>query len=100
MLIKVIATPDYENWFENLRIKEQVQIDARIARIETYAHFGDAKDLGDGLAELPWKNGRRVYFTKVGNVVILLLYGGMKNAPKKDIKKARLLIQKYVQFED
>lgn len=96
--MRVKRTLEFVDWFEALRLKEQAQIDARIQRIEQHDHFGDAKDLGDGLAELRWANGRRVYFTRLidsdGQMVLLIL-GGIKNAQKKEIKQARLLIQKY-----
>lgn len=42
-----------------------------------------------------WASGWRVYFTKEKSSVILLLSGGNKNAQKKDIQRARILIQKY-----
>ena len=47
------------------------------------------------VAELKWKNGIRVYFFKEDDETIFLLLGGLKNAQKKDIKKAKLLFQKY-----
>ena len=96
MLIK--RTVEFIEWFESLTIKEQAQVDARIERIEQHDHFGDARDLGEALAELRWKNGRRVYFTRVTMLdgsILLLILGGWKNAQKKDIKQARLLIRKY-----
>ena len=96
--VRVKKTTEFVSWYDTLMVKEQAQIDARLQRIEQHHHFGDAKDLGKGLAELRWSNGRRVYFTRViddlGNAVLLVL-GGLKNAQKKDIKQARLLIQKY-----
>lgn len=96
--MRVKRAEEFEEWFEEQTTKEQAQIDARIQRIEDHDHFGDAKDLGDGLAELRWANGRRIYFTRVvdrdGSLVLLIL-GGMKNGQKKDIKKSRLLVSKY-----
>lgn len=96
--MRVSRTEEFIEWFNSQAVKEQAQIDARLQRIEQYEHFGDAKDLGDGLAELRWANGRRVYFTRAlddhGQLVLVLL-GGFKNAQKKDIKQARLLIRKY-----
>ncbi len=97
MLLQVFRTKEFTDWFEELKIKEQLQIDTRIHFIQDYGHFGDSKSLGEGLAELRWKNGRRIYFTKIESMVILLLNGGLKNAQKKDIKKARLLIEKYAE---
>ena len=95
MQIFVERTPEFNDWFEGLNLKDQLQIDSRIQRIRDHAHFGDAKVLSEGLAELRWKNGRRVYFSKTGTVIILLLIGGLKNAQKKDIQKAHILLERY-----
>lgn len=57
--------------------------------------FWRCQSLGHGLAELRWNNGWRVYFVREKAAIILLLNGGNKNAQKKDIEKARILIQKY-----
>jgi len=95
MQIYIERTPEFNEWFEDLKLKDQLQIDSRIQRIRDHSHFGDAKNLGDGLAELRWKNGRRVYFSKTGPIIILLLNGGLKNAQKKDIQKARILLERY-----
>ena len=70
-------------------------VESRVFRIERYDHFGDAKHLGEGLSELRWKNGLRVYFARVGNRVVLLLHGGGKSDQKNDIKKARVLFERY-----
>ena len=80
-------------------LTEKLQVDSRIQRIRDHSHFGDAKSLGDGLAELKWKSGKRVYFAKTGPVIILLLNGGLKNAQKKDIQKARILLERYANSE-
>ena len=80
-------------------IKEQAQIQARIARIRTDGHFGIAKKLAESLAELKWGNGRRIYFTLTkdndedGNIIILLI-GGNKNTQDKDIRKAKSILKK------
>ncbi len=95
MSIRVKRSTEFIKWFDSLTLRDQVIIDARIARIETFEHFGDCKYLGEGLAELRWKNGFRVYFLKLNGEIILLLIGGLKNAQSKDIKKARILLQKY-----
>lgn len=50
--MRVKRTDEFEEWLDSLTIKEQAQVDARLQRIEEYGHFGDAKDLGEGLAEL------------------------------------------------
>jgi putative addiction module killer protein len=90
--------PEFVDWFEAQDLKGKAQVDARILKIESDGYFGDAKDLGDALAELRWKNGRRVYFSRVrdddGSMVLLIL-GGNKNGQSKDIRQARLLLRRY-----
>ncbi len=98
-MIEIKKTIEFETWYQNLREKEQTQIDARLQRIENAGHFGDAKYLGDSLAELRWKNGWRVYFFKESSIGIVLLIGGSKNAQEKDIQRARLLLRRYADFE-
>ncbi|MBA3954427.1 type II toxin-antitoxin system RelE/ParE family toxin [Candidatus Dependentiae bacterium] len=92
--VKIQQTEDFEDWFFNLTKKERLQITARLERITAYGHFGDSKFLGDGLYELRWKNGWRLYFVMIKDTLILLV-GGHKNDQEKDIKKARINIGHY-----
>jgi putative addiction module killer protein len=93
--MQVIRTPEFELWLETVPAKIQALVESRVFRIEHYDHLGDAKHLEDGLAELRWKNGLRVYFARVGQWVVLLVHGGGKNAQKSDIKKARAILERY-----
>lgn len=96
-MYRVVEIKEYIDWFKKQNLKEQAQIQARIARIINDGHFGTVRKLGKSLAELKWKSGRRIYFTitrdEEGNLIILLL-GGNKNTQQKDIKKAKALIKK------
>ena len=94
-MIYIKRASDYLNWFDNLNTKEQAQVKARMERIAIHEHFGDVKNLGEGLAELRWKNGWRVYFSNIGYKKIILLIGGHKNEQEKNIKKARLCIRRF-----
>jgi putative addiction module killer protein len=53
-------------------------------------NFGDCDSVGEGVSEMRVHvgPGYRVYFTRRGEVVYLLLVGGDKSAQKKDIKRA------------
>ena len=90
-------TEEFEKWLNQETEKSRYQIAARLARILEYNHFGDAKLLGNSLAELRWKCGRRIYYTvyKDNGKVVLLLIGGYKNGQTKDIQKAKKIIKKY-----
>ncbi len=48
----------------------------------------------DGIIELKWKSGLRIYTARIGKVVIIVLAGGTKNGQSKDIKKAKKLLEK------
>lgn len=98
--MRISVTTEFQTWLAQLSDKSRGQLNARLERIENHGYFGDTKYLGDQLFELRWTNGWRVYYTQSadfnGNIILLLLLlGGMKNAQKKDIKKARHLAQKY-----
>ena len=61
----------------------------RIERIE-FGNFGDHKSVGEGVWELRlnFGPGYRVYHTRVGSTVVLLLAGGTKASQKRDIRRA------------
>ena len=54
-------------------------------------NYGDYKSVGDGVLELRFNQGFRIYFTEVDNVIILLLCGGDKSTQQKDIEKAKII---------
>ncbi len=82
-------TTAFAAWLEKQSPKFRALVESRLNRIVESAHFGTAKNLGQGLAELKFKNGYRIYFVKLDVKKILLVLGGHKNAQKKDIKRAR-----------
>ena len=55
--------------------------------------LGDAKPVGEGVAELRVDHGSGygVYFAQRGRLLIILLCGGDKKSQKRDIKRAKAL---------
>jgi putative component of toxin-antitoxin plasmid stabilization module len=51
-MINISKTKEFQAWFDALTVKEQLKIESRLERIQNLEYFGDAKPLGDGLAEL------------------------------------------------
>ncbi len=95
MRYKILKTPEYEDWITKETERSQVQINDRLSRIECDGHFGIRKDLEDGVSELKWSNGRRLYYALIEELNILLLIGGNKNGQSKDISKAKKILRRY-----
>ncbi len=92
--IQWYQTPDGRDivgsWMASLRdVRAEAKILARIARLES-GNFGDWKRLAKGVCELRVDHGPgyRVYFSRVGSQVVLLLCGGDKSTQAGDIQKA------------
>ena len=68
----------------------QGRIVARIERLQL-GNFGNAKSVGEGVQELKmdFGPGYRVYFTRRGERIILLLCGGDKGSQSRDIARAK-----------
>ena len=97
--MEVVSTTDFNNWYKKATFREKAQVDSRISRAEGFDHLGDWKYIGKGLAELRWKNGRRVYFARLKDQSILLITGGYKDDQKKSIKKAYKILERYAELE-
>ena len=78
-VLQIYPMPQYDEWYETQTEKSKFQIEKRLDKIKTDGHFGHIRDLDDGLAEIKFNDGRRIYYTiiPVNNVVLLL--GGNKN---------------------
>jgi len=90
-MITVRETENFKKWIRELkdRIAQSVII-ARIRRISA-GNFGDSKPVGDGVSELriDYGPGFRVYFTRRGQEIIILLCGGDKSTQSRDIETAK-----------
>ena len=90
-MIDVRETPDFTNWLAALTDQHaRLQIVRRISRVAA-GNFGDAKSVGGTVNELRIDHGPgyRVYYTRRGKAVVILLCGGDKRTQSKDIRKAK-----------
>ena len=77
-------------WLDDLKdIRARAQIKARLARVGA-GNFGDCKPLRDGVQELKidYGPGYRVYLSRQGPVIVLLLSGSDKGDQDRAIKQA------------
>lgn len=86
-VLEVLKTEEFEDWLESQPPKVRTVIKARLDLI-SIGHFGNHKRF-EGLIELKWLNGIRVYTFMWGAAVVVALYGGNKNGQSRDIKKAK-----------
>ena len=93
-LIEIEYHDRYLKWLNGLTDgMAKALINARLYRIENDGHFGDQKFIGGGVWELRIRcgPGYRLYYTRQGNRVVLLLCGGEKSTQAGDIKLAKQL---------
>jgi putative addiction module killer protein len=84
------TTHSFDQWLKSLQDQiGKARILKRLSAAESGA-WGDCDNVGEGVAEMRIHcgPGYRVYFTRVGDTVYLLLAGGDKTSQKRDIKTA------------
>lgn len=89
-MMEIRKTKIFANWLDKLRdIQARARVLVRIKRLAE-GNAGDAKSVGEGIFELRihYGPGYRVYYTKIGHEIVLLLAGGDKSTQSDDIKTA------------
>ena len=89
-MLEIRKTEIYAQWIDSLRdLQARARIQVRIERLAA-GNPGDVKAVGEGVSELriDYGPGYRLYFTKRGREVVILLAGGDKTTQSADIKTA------------
>lgn len=88
----------FSEWFEDLTTKTQDIVLLRLTRIKS-GNFGDCKNIAEKIYELRihYGSGYRIYFTKEKKELVILLCAGDKSSQSKDIKKAKILLEDYIE---
>src|SRR3990167_4563632 len=88
MLVEETAV--YRGWINSLKdIAGRARIQVRVDRL-VHGNPGTHRVLSDGVSELKidFGPGYRVYYTRRGDRLLILLAGGDKSTQKKDIETA------------
>ena len=88
--MELIQSETFRHWLNSLKDRQaRARIQARLDRL-ALGNPGDARPLRDGVSELriDYGPGYRVYYTRRGEVLYLLLLGGDKSSQKRDIQRA------------
>lgn len=97
--IIIYTAPDgkspFSTWLYGLQDRNlQRRVVERMDRVEE-GNYGDYKSVGDGILELRFRVGLRIYFSERENVIVLLLCGGDKKTQSKDIARARACLAEF-----
>lgn len=90
-------TTRFDAWLLKLRDKRAVsRITTRLERLAD-GYWGDVKTVGGGVLELRLDHGPgyRLYATRIGRRVVVLLVGGDKSSQSRDIEAAKALAREY-----
>ena len=93
-MFTVLQTEDFQQWLDELKnVRAQVRIAARIRQAEA-GNLGDWKTVGGEVSEMRVDTGPgyRLYFTRRGSIVIIMLAGGNKSTQSRDIKRAQKML--------
>jgi putative addiction module killer protein len=86
-----VRSSDFDLWLSNLADqKAKARILARILSA-TFGNFGDCEPVGEGVSEMRIHAGAgyRIYHTRIGTTLYVLLAGGVKASQAKDIARAK-----------
>jgi len=93
-MFSVQLTQEFQDWLDGLRDQRvQVRIAARL-RLAEAGNLGDWKSVGGEVSEMrvDFGPGYRLYFTRRGNILIVMLAGGDKSTQTRDIQRAQRIL--------
>jgi putative addiction module killer protein len=89
-MLKVVFTEAFEKWLDGLRDPSTRRRLVLRLRKASLGQLGDVKPVAPGIYEMRefFGPGWRMYYTRRGDILILMLGGGTKATQARDIAKA------------
>ena len=95
----VRQTLDFQDWLDGLADQRaQVRIAVRLRRAGL-GNLGDWRPVGGNVSEMRVDTGPgyRLYFTRRGRTVVVMLIGGDKSTQRRDIRRAQRIARELEQ---
>lgn len=97
-MITIKRMPQFDAWFAG--IKDDMTRRRLLMRLRkvSLGNLGDVKPVGDGVWEMRefFGPGWRMYYVQQGSVLVVMLGGGDKSNPSRDIEAAKTLAQNLI----
>lgn len=92
-----LRSKEFDAWLSKLRDKKGTARIVHRIRSAEQGNFGDCSSVGEGVHEMRVHvgPGYRIYFTRRGGALYLLLLGGDKSSQKRDIRRAIEIARTY-----
>lgn len=88
-------TQGFQDWLDELRdVRARLRIVARL-RLAEAGNLGDWRSVGGEVSEMrvDFGPGYRLYFTRRGGLLIIMLAGGDKSTQDRDVKRAQRILK-------
>ena len=90
-MFTVKTLPEFDAWLNGLKDRiTRLRLSRRLDKAQR-GNLGDVKPVGNGVCEMKenFGPGWRMYYTKRGDTLIVMLGGGDKGSQEADIEKAK-----------
>lgn len=96
-MLDVQLTTTFQRWLGGLtNLRARIAIARRLERLAA-GNAGDSKSVGEGVTEMRVDVGPgfRVYYTRRGQQIVIVLAGGDKSSQQRDIQRAQAMAKEY-----
>ena len=96
-MLDVQLTTTFQRWLGGLiDLRARIAIARRLERLAA-GNAGDSKSVGEGVTEMRVDvgPGYRVYYTRRGQQIVIVLAGGDKSSQQRDIQREQAMAKEY-----
>jgi len=96
-MLDVQLTTTFQRWLGGLTdLRARIAIARRLERLAA-GNAGGSKSVGEGVTEMRVDvgPGYRVYYTRRGQQIVIVLAGGDKSSQQRDIQRAQTMAKEY-----